>query len=81
MAKKKESGKGQKSLQHGCKESNPFVAIPCKVGGIFLLIALVVVLFGADEWVLVPIAIAFMVLGFFALLYAYRAEYNKQMKR
>ena len=78
MAKKKSSKKKPESVQtHKCKseEKNPFVAIAASLGGIYLAVVMVVLIFAESAAeTLVPIAWAFVALGFFSMLFTYKAE-------
>ena len=62
-----------------CKEDNPFVAIPATLGGIFVGVVAIVLLFAnAYASILVPIAWAFVVLGVAALFFAYNSSVKKK---
>ena len=65
----------------GCHERDPFVVIPVCLAGIYMLIVLLVLLLDATAApsLLVPVVWAFVVLGFFALMYAYQT--HKIMKK
>lgn len=77
----KKTEKGEKcgpGNAHGrcCHGHSPFVAIPACLAGIYMLIVLLVLLFDSTSasMILVPVVWAFVVLGFFALLYAYQTH-------
>jgi hypothetical protein len=56
------------------KDNNPFVAITAVTGGIFLVIAVVFLIFAkADLALLIPIVWGFVILGVFAEFFAYLA--------
>jgi hypothetical protein len=73
MPKKNESKDSDNTMC--CKEGNPFVAIPAVLGGIFLVICVLFLLFGREQMgILVPIVWAFVVLGIVAILAARKAN-------
>ena len=76
MMKKKEESK-KKCTCKCCDDA--FVAIPASLAGIYLVIVLFVLLFATNPAaILVPVAWTFVILGFFALLFAYRAQVVKK---
>ncbi|KYK25427.1 hypothetical protein AYK26_06175 [Euryarchaeota archaeon SM23-78] len=53
----------------------PFVGIPSSLGGIFLVIVVLFLIFAKESmWILVPIVWAFVVLGVFTSFFVYLAE-------
>lgn len=61
-----------------CKEGNPFIAIPSVLGGIFLVIVLFFLIFAPSQLsMLSTIVWGFVVLGFFAMLFAWKAMQKK----
>jgi len=57
-----------------CNDKGPFVAIPSALAGIFLVIAVLFILFAKESLaLLIPIVWAFVVLGFFAMMFAFKA--------
>ncbi len=56
------------------KRNNPFVAIGCGLAGIFLVICIFFLIFASSQaWVLIFIALAFVLLGLFMGLFAYKS--------
>ena len=57
-----------------CCDNSQFVGICASTLGIFLVLAVIFLIFAKDSLdLLVPIVWAFIVLGFFAMLFAYKA--------
>ncbi|MFP4524559.1 MAG: hypothetical protein ACLFO2_04595 [Candidatus Woesearchaeota archaeon] len=57
-----------------CEEKNPFVSIAASLGGIYLAVVAVVLIFAAESAeILESTAWAFVALGFFGMLFAYKA--------
>jgi hypothetical protein len=66
-----------------CKTENngPFVGIGASLGGIFMVIAVIFLVFAKDQlFYLVSIAWAFVLLGIFLGLFAFLAIKNKNKK-
>ena len=73
MTKKKENKKSDKR-ECRCDEKNPFVSIVASLGGIYLAVVAVVLIFAEGSAdILESIAWAFVALGFFGMLFAYKA--------
>jgi len=61
------------------KRENPFVAIGASLGGIFIAIVAIVMIFGNNEaWILPIIAAAIAVMGMVLGFFAYKAETKKK---
>ena len=61
------------------KEGNPFVAIPASLGGLYLGLVCLLLIFARDQVVLaVPLIWGFVVLGIAALFFAYLAQKKKK---
>lgn len=59
--------------------TNPFIAIPASLGGIFVGIVAIIALFARENMaLLLPISWGFVVLGSFALFFAYMTAKNKK---
>jgi len=64
----------RKNIDCCCNENSPFVGICASTLGIFLVVAVLFLIFANSQLeMLVPIVWAFIVLGFFAMLFAYKA--------
>ena len=61
-----------------CKDNGPFVGIGASLGGIFMVIAVIFVVFARDQLMyLVGIAWGFVMLGIFLGLFAYLSIKNR----
>lgn len=61
-----------------CCEKNPFVAIGASLGGIFLVITALFLIFAKElAGILVPIVWGFVVLGAMLGMFAYKAQKKK----
>jgi hypothetical protein len=57
-----------------CNDKGPFVAIPAAMAGIFLVLAVLFIIFAkASLGLLIPLFWGFVVLGIVAMLFAYKA--------
>ena len=58
---------------------NPFVAIPASLGGLYLGLICLLLIFAKEQVVLaVPLIWGFVVLGVFAMFFAYKATNKKR---